>query len=272
MADELPAIDHIRIRMKILLTNDDGYNTPGILSLYHTLLQTHDVTLVAPDREKSAVGHGISLNSPLRLRKIQTPDNQNGWTVNGTPADCVKLALYELYTAPPDLVISGINPGSNTGVNVEYSGTAAAAREAAFNRITGIAVSIEIGSGNHLDFLGMAAFTADLIPQLLNFDLPPGTFLNINCPDNLVCHTNGIKITRQADNNVSRILVKKKDPRGRNYFWYDGLSPSKAASDTDNFALQQNYISISPLQCETTDKRSLSRLAELEKSVVISPN
>jgi 5'-nucleotidase len=251
--------------MKILLTNDDGYTAPGILALYHTLSRTHDVTLVAPDREKSAVGHGISLNRPLRLIPVRLPDRGDGWAVNGTPADCVKLALFELFNEPPDLVVAGINPGSNTGVNIDYSGTAAAAREAAFNDITGVAVSIEIGPAGHLDYQGMAAFIESFIPTLSSYTLSPGTFININCPDSRVGSTRGVKITRQARNNVSTGFAKKADPKGCSYFWYDRLSPCQAMEDTDIYALNHNYISISPLGIDTTDDHSLNRMADLDR-------
>jgi len=128
--------------MKILLTNDDGYNAPGILALYETLSSRHQVMLIAPDREKSAISHGITLNEPMRIDKVTLNNSGKGYSITGTPADCVKLGLFKFYTSPPDLVISGINPGSNTGVNINYSGTVGAAREAALNGISSMAVSI----------------------------------------------------------------------------------------------------------------------------------
>lgn len=252
--------------MNILLTNDDGYNAPGILALYRKLSQDHHVTLVAPDREKSAVGHGISLNQALRLQQKNITDEIGGYTVNGTPADCVKLALFELFTDPPDLVVAGINPGSNTGVNINYSGTAAAAREAAFNRITGIAASIEIGLQSDIDFTGMAEFISSLVPKIPSLELPNFTFLNINCPNCPVDQTRGVKITCQAGNNVSENFVKKRDPKGRPYFWYDGLTPALEMAGTDIDALKKSYISISPLQCDTTDSKTVDRLMSLEYS------
>ncbi len=251
--------------MKILITNDDGYTAPGLQILYATLQKNHDVTLVAPDREKSAVGHGISLNNPLRLEQVCLNNNSKGYSVNGTPVDCVKLALFEFFPSPPDLVIAGINPGSNTGVNINYSGTVAAAREAALNGIFSMAVSLEVGKYNHLDFSGMAIFIETLIEKISPFTITPGTFLNINAPDMLVNKTHGIKITRQSQDNVSKSFEKKTDPKTRPYFWYGRICLPESGLDTDTMALSQNYISISPLQCDTTDSDTMSLLMEIEQ-------
>ncbi len=250
--------------MRILLTNDDGYDAPGIMALYDALHPKHDLTLVAPDREKSAVGHGIGLNCPLRITQIKTSCGHDGFAVNGTPADCVKLALFELCEKPPHVVIAGINPGSNTGVNINYSGTAAAAREAVFNGIFGMAVSLEIRQKKCLDFKGMADFIDALIPKIGQFDLPAGTFLNINGPDNHIENCRGVKFTHQAENNVSKNFIKKTDPRGRSYFWYGPASHPKPGKNSDTHALSDNYISISPLQCNTTHTLALTGLKQLE--------
>jgi len=187
--------------MKILLTNDDGYNAPGILALYKTLRSCHDVILIAPDREKSAVGHGITLNEPMRIDTINSKGNDRVYAISGTPADCVKLGLSQIFTTPPDLVISGINPGSNTGVNVNYSGTVGAAREAAINGILSIAVSI-FTTGDDLDFNGVSRFIAQITDQIHDYCLPSGTFLNINAPSVPIDEVRGVKITRQASTNV----------------------------------------------------------------------
>ncbi len=251
--------------MKILITNDDGYAAPGIQILYETLQKNHEVTLVAPDREKSAVGHGISLNNPLRIESVRLDNGSKGYAVNGTPADCVKLALFELFATPPDLVIAGINPGSNTGVNINYSGTVAAVREAAINGIQAMAASLEVGQYNHLDFSGMAAFIETLIEKISSFTLAPGTFLNINAPDMPVDKTCGVKITRQSLENVSKGFEKRIDPKTRPYFWYGRICLPETGLDTDTMALSQNFISISPLQCDTTDGDTMYLLKEIEQ-------
>jgi 5'-nucleotidase len=248
--------------MKILLTNDDGYNAPGILALYKTLKPHHEVILIAPDREKSAVGHGITLNEPMRIETLNLNGGDEVYAISGTPADCVKLGLFELCTTPPDLVISGINPGSNTGVNINYSGTVAAAREGVFNGILSIAVSI-FRTENTIDFKGMSQFVARMVDKIHDFKLPPGTFLNINAPAIPVDEVKGIKITRQASNNVSKNFDKRTDPKNRSYYWYGNIDRTNEEPDTDVKALSQNYISITPIQCDMTDYKTMAKLESL---------
>ena len=249
--------------MKILLTNDDGYNAPGILALYDTLRSYHEVILIAPDREKSAVGHGITLNEPMRIDTINLNGGDEVYAIAGTPADCVKLGLFKLYTTPPDLVISGINPGSNTGVNINYSGTVGAAREAALNGILSMAVSI-FKKGGDLDFQGMAQFAAQLVNKIHGYELPSGTFLNINAPDIPIDEVRGIRITRQASNNVSKHFEKRTDPKNRSYYWYGRAEKMDDEPDTDVNALSQNYISITPIQCDITDYKTMLKLEPLQ--------
>lgn len=243
--------------MKILLTNDDGYNAPGIQALYETLCSHHDIILVAPEREKSAVGHGITLNEPIRIYKIHLNSGE-GYSITGTPADCVKLALFKLYTTPPDLVIAGINPGSNTGVNINYSGTAGAAREAALNGLLSMAVSIE--RSKTVDYQGMSRFIDDLLDKICDYNLPSGTFLNINAPDISLDKARGVKITRQDSNNISTQFNKRIDPKDRSYYWYGSPYQADSEPDTDVSALSQNYISMTPIQCDTTDYKTMALL------------
>jgi len=242
--------------MKILLTNDDGYSAPGIQALYETLRSYHEVILVAPDREKSAVGHSITLNDPIRIEKINLNGGGDGYAVTGTPADCVKLGLFELCATPPDLVISGINPGSNTGVNINYSGTVGAAREAALNGLLSMAVSIK--RGKIIDFQGMSRFIGQLVDKIYDYGLPSGTFLNINAPDISLDEVRGVKITRQASNNLSKQFEKRIDPKNRSYYWYGSLDQVDSEPDTDVNALLQNYISMTPIQCDITDYKTMA--------------
>lgn len=248
--------------MKILLTNDDGYNAPGILALYGTLRLDHQVILIAPDREKSAVSHGITLNEPMRIDKIRLPCGDDGYAITGTPADCVKLGLFKFYTTPPDLVISGINPGSNTGININYSGTVGAAREAALNSILSMAVSIR-KMGNTMDFQGMSEFVARLADKIHDYKLPVGTFLNINAPDLPINDVQGIRITRQAANNLSNHFEKRTDPKNRSYYWYGTTCQMDGTPDTDESALSQNYISMTPIQCDMTDYKTMTKLESI---------
>jgi 5'-nucleotidase len=249
--------------MKILLTNDDGYNAPGILSLYEALSVAHEVLLIAPDREKSAVSHGISLNQPMRIHKITLDNGSQGYGITGTPADCVKLGLFELCPSqPPDLIISGINPGCNTGVDINYSGTVGAAREGALNQILSMAVSIR-RSDKIMDLQGMSRFIAGLSEKVHDFDLPPGTFLNINAPDIPIDGVGGVRITRQAQDNVSKQFEKRVDPKNRFYYWYGDVNRITGETDTDVNALSQNYISITPIQCDNTDYRTMEKLTSI---------
>lgn len=236
--------------MKILITNDDGYRAPGILALYRALARDHEVILAAPDRERSAIGHGITLNQPLKYERVDLSCGGSGYAVAGTPADCVKLGLFEFYDHPPDLVISGINAGSNTGINLNYSGTAGAAREASLNGVTALAVSIQ--HGDVMDFSGMADYLGSLVGKVSDMGLPPGVFLNLNGPCIPIKEAQGVKITRQADNNLSTEFDRREDPRGKSYFWYGGMIPVRPEGDTDNDALLENYISITPIQCDMT--------------------
>ncbi len=246
--------------MKIFLTNDDGYKAPGINALYEELSACHEVTLIAPDREKSAVSHSISLHTPLRITKIKLDSQDSGYAVNGTPVDCIKLGLFEVFKGQPDLVISGINAGGNLGVDINYSGTAAAAREGALNGLPCMAVSLM--TGKHMDFKGMARFTAGMVLRVLEFELTPGTFLNINGPDSPIDQVSGVQITHPAQTNLSTRFDCRIDPRDRKYFWYGPMGGINAPAGTDAHAVKNNYISISPIRSGLTDDNGLHHLKD----------
>ncbi len=247
--------------MKILLTNDDGYASAGIQALYDVLSIDHDVLLAAPEGERSAIGHGITLHEPLRMHAVKLNGSGDGYAVSGTPADCIKLGLYKLYSQPPDLVISGINPGSNAGINLNYSGTVGAAREATLNNIPSIAISIKQGSV--MDYEGVALFVAGLGKKVVEMGLPTGTFLNVNVPDIPVKDVRGIKITRQASTNLSKDFEKRRDPKENLYYWYSRVEPGNGGKDTDISAVAENYISITPIQCDVTDYKTMLELEGL---------
>ncbi len=248
--------------MKILLTNDDGYRAQGIQTLFEHLSVHHDLTLVAPDTEKSAASHSLSLSQPLRLFPITLESGAPGYCVNGTPADCVKLALSEIFTTPPDLVLSGINIGSNMGIDIHYSGTVAGAREGALNGMAGMAVSIE--HGNFMDFKGMADVADFLISLLPSMELPPGVFLNINAPPDMeISRTSPMAVTSQFQDHLIRKLVHRKDPRNKDYFWYGQNEPVSGKPGTDTQALNQRRISITPLACDMTARKYMERIAGL---------
>ncbi len=248
--------------MKILLTNDDGYRAQGIQTLYEQLSDRHEVTLIAPDREKSAASHSLSLSAPLRLFPVTLESGAPAYCVNGTPADCVKLALSEIFATPPDLVLSGINIGSNMGIDIHYSGTVAGAREGALNGMAGMAVSIE--HGKFMDFKGMADVTDYLISLLPSMELPPGVFLNVNGPPDMeIFRTSSMVVTSQFQDHLIRKLVHRKDPRNKDYFWYGQNEPVSGKPGTDTEALNQKRISITPLVCDMTARTCMDRISEM---------
>ena len=244
------------------MTNDDGYQAPGIRALFNALKSDHEVTLAAPDREKSAVGHGITLHTPLKHQKVRLGHSGVGHAITGNPADCVKLALFDICDQTPDLVISGINAGSNTGLNINYSGTVGAAREAAINGIPAIAVSIQNGDG--MDFHGMAAYTASILDKAMDLDLPPGVFLNINAPAISFNRIAGTQVTSQADNNLINVFDRRQNPRELTYYWYAGMEQMVPCEGSDNSALLKNYISITPLQCDMTAHTAMDMVAKAD--------
>ena len=244
--------------MNILLTNDDGIHAEGLWAMEEALSRQHKVSVVAPDMERSAVGHSITLASPLRLVRVQT-NGAWGYAVNGTPADCVKLAVLEILNTRPDMVISGINPGPNVGVNLNYSGTVSAAKEAALMGITAISVSQTPPPASEYRFT--AGFVTTLIPKVMEKGLPSGTFLNVNIPACSPEEIEGVRITRQGMTRLEETFHKRTDPRNQSYYW-QGIESQvfDQEPDTDGAALCQKCISITPVQCDMTDYRSMERL------------
>jgi 5'-nucleotidase len=247
--------------MRVLLTNDDGIYAAGLWALFERFSKIHEVTIVAPDRERSAVGHGITLHMPLRATKVEVNGKGSVYAVSGTPADCIKLSVLELFTEKYDMVISGINPGANVGVNVNYSGTVAAAKEATLYGMQAIAVSIQ---GPKCDYYDEAAeFIVNLTEKVMQNPLPQGTFLNVNLPNMPLNEIAGVKISRQGTNFFYEYFRKGIDPRDRVYYWH-GCNPQSNIEhpDIDGQVLCDNYISITPIKCDMTD---YSLLDELKK-------
>lgn len=249
--------------MNILLTNDDGIYAPGLEALYRHLIVAHSVTVIAPDREQSAVGHGITLNEPLRVHPISLNNSFQGYAVSGTPADCIKMGILEILDAKPDMVISGINPGANVGVNINYSGTVAAAKEATLYGILAMAVSIHSHEVQNYD--EAAAFTKELAESLYTNGLPSGTFLNVNIPNRPLESVAGVRISRLDMDFFPEFIDKRLDPRKRIYYWQgcDSL-PTGKATDIDGAALCHDYISITPIKCDQTDYRVLEAMKRWE--------
>jgi 5'-nucleotidase len=245
--------------MNILLTNDDGIYAEGLWALHLDLSRNHTVFVIAPDRERTAVGHGITLHTPLRTNRINRNANEEGIAVNGTPADCVKLGIIELLAQRPDLVISGINPGANVGTNINYSGTVSAAREAALFGLPAIAVSMEGNNPDHLS--GIARFIGELAEYVYEKGLPFGTFLNVNIPGMHMEDVAGVRISRQSVSLLSEYFEKRNDPRNRTYYW-QGCDTRRVFEnpDTDGATLGNKYISITPIKCDMTDYSAMEDL------------
>lgn len=252
--------------MQILLTNDDGIHAAGLWALQRTLNQAHRVTVIAPDRERSAVGHAITLHRPLRAERVQLAIGQEGYAISGTPADCVKLGLGALMTQRPDMVIAGINAGSNVGINLNYSGTVAAAKEAALAGVAALAVSLRKPAADLLD--DAAAFVARLAATVMRRGLPAGTFLNVNLPDRPVSQAAGVRVRRMGLDSAAERFERRTDPRNRSYWWqgYQGFGQARAA-DTDRAALEQDYITITPVRCDMTDYDLLAAIGSWEQEL-----
>ena len=245
--------------MKILLTNDDGVYAPGLWTLFNHLHRCHEVTVVAPDRERSAIGHAITLSRPLRAMSVSVNGGQPAVAVNGTPADCVKFGLLEVLDLRPDLVVSGVNPGANVGVNINYSGTVAAAKEAALYGVPAMAVSIQGPACRHLD--SAARFALHMAEAIQRHGLPRGSLLNVNLPDLPLAEVAGVKISRQGLGRLDEYFEKRTDPRQRTYFW-PGTDTQRfeGEAEADGLALAQRFISVTPLKCDMTDEALYHRL------------
>ncbi len=240
--------------MRILLTNDDGVYAPGLRALRKELLTLGEVVVVAPATEQSAVGHSITLLTPLLTQEVLDEDNQFlGWAIEGKPADCVKLALLELLPEPPDVIISGLNAGSNAGINVLYSGTVAAAIEGAFFRRLSIAVSLEYTRAKPLDFGRAAALARTVIGQILAHRPAAGSLFNVNIPSLERGPIKGVRVVPQNTAPYAETFDRRVDPRGRTYFWTNpGYDCPEPHPDTDVTALAEGYVTVTPLQFNLT--------------------
>jgi 5'-nucleotidase len=246
-------------KLKILITNDDGIEAPGIAALAESLSEVGEVTIVAPLKEQSAIGHAITMQLPLRVINYKKNGDFFGYAVSGTPADCVKIGIRNLIEVPPDLVVSGINHGSNTAINIIYSGTVSAAREAAIMEIPSMAVSVT----NHeaTDFRFAAKISRLLALKLASNDLPLGTLLNVNVPDIPEDQIAGIKLTRQGKSKWDDIYVRRTDPYGKNYYWLTGnLMEVDTELETDQVAIRKNYVSVSPIHFDLTDYDTFEKM------------
>jgi 5'-nucleotidase len=253
-----------RRSLKILISNDDGIFALGVRTLANTLAQAgHRVTVVCPDRERSATGHGLTLHQPIRAEPVQSifDDRVIAWSCSGTPADCVKFALSAVLTERPDFVFSGINHGPNLGTDVLYSGTVSAAMEGALEGIPSIAFSL--ASFTHLEFQTAAEFALQLIERLVPSQLPHCPLLSVNIPSVAKAEIAGVLVTRQGLRRYIEKFEKRLDPRGKNYYWLVGeiIEDIEQPEDinlpphilTDVQAIRDRYITITPLQYNFTN-------------------
>lgn len=247
--------------MRILLTNDDGIFAEGLQTLVQKIKKIAETYVVAPDHEQSATGHAITMHRPLRAEKVQYYHSPEipAWSVNGTPADCVKLAVEAILPCRPDLVISGINRGANLGTDVIYSGTVSAAFEGVILGIPAIAASLTEYNNPHYEFA--AAFIARLAQEFIRQEKPRDLLLNVNIPGCAPEEITGVAVCRLGVRQYKNTFEKRTDPRGRTYYWLAGeLVDGEAESDTDVAANKACKISITPITHELTDFRLLDHI------------
>ncbi len=238
--------------LNILVTNDDGIHSKGIKALSDALKELGDVYVVAPDRERSAAGHSLTIHHPLRVEEL----SENRFSVDGTPTDCVNLAVNGLLPVRPDLVVSGINKGGNLGDDITYSGTVSAAMEGTLLGIPSVAVSL----ATKRDFIfGPAArFARKVAAYILDHGIPSDTLLNVNVPNLPEEEIKGYRVTRQGKRVYGDAAVEKVDPRGRKYYWIGGDDLGfEHVEDSDFQAVFDGYISITPLHLDLTNYRSM---------------
>jgi 5'-nucleotidase len=239
----------------ILITNDDGIHAPGLRALATALAGLGTVSIVAPSQERSAAAQSLTLRQPIYFDQLADRE----YAVEGTPADAVILAFHSLLKEPPDIVVSGINPGANAGENVYYSGTVGAAMEAAINGVPAVAVSVAY-KGLKLDFAAAGQFTQELVPLILREGLPKGVLLNVNIPQDW---TGEVRVTRQSSKITRNVLKPGTDPRGRRYFWLSEQQLTGGIeAHTDQAAIRDGAISLTPLVIDQTHAPSVEHLSQ----------
>lgn len=237
--------------MQILLTNDDGIYAPGLAALEHELLQLGDVCVVAPATEQSGVSHSITFLSPLICKEVYEGQRRRGWAVEGSPADSVKIGIFEFCPRRPDLVVSGINGGLNAGINVLYSGTVAAAIEGAFFGISSVAVSLEFDE--HAQYEKAARMARGVIEQILERKGPGPQLYNLNMPTRAMSEPSAVRVVPMGVSRYGEHYIKRKDPRGRTYYWATNEPPPPPGeNETDLTALAKGLVTLTPLQFDMT--------------------
>ncbi len=238
--------------MRILITNDDGIHAPALRVLQEALRPFGTVVVVAPDRDQSASSHALTLHRPLRVTRIA----DDVYSVDGTPTDCVVISANGLLPEPPELVVSGINHGPNMGEDVTYSGTVAAAMEGVMQGVP--ALSVSLVTREPADFKEPAGFVRELLRKVAERGMGRGTLLNVNLPHRPWAEIKGVRVTRLGTRIYRDSLVEKTDPRGKAYYWIGGLEPVwKREEGTDFQAVEEGYVSVTPLSLDLTDYKTL---------------
>lgn len=248
----------------IFVTNDDGISSPGILFLVSIAKQFGDVVVIAPDKPQSGMGHAITINSTLRINKTNYHNVMIEYSCSGTPVDCVKMAVNKILPRKADLILSGINHGSNSSINVIYSGTMSAAIEGALENAPSIGFSLS-DYGIDADFSQAKKEVEKIISETLKHKLPKGVCLNVNIPKLKSDELRGIMVCRQATANWVEEFEERHDPYGRPYYWLTGkfVNFEPEATDTDEWALANGYISVVPTQCDLTAHKNLDHLKKI---------
>lgn len=244
----------------ILVTNDDGITAPGLKALVEVASEKGRVVVIAPDSPQSGMGHAITVNNPIRIDKSEVFGKTEAYTCSGTPVDCVKVGIFHILKRKPDLIISGINHGSNAASNVIYSGTMSAAVEGSMESIPSIGFSLDDFS-HEADFKPTQHYAKIIIDKALNSDFPDSICLNVNVPKLPLNELKGIKVCRQAMAFWEDRFDEREDPLGKKYYWLTGkFKDQEEAEDTDMAALKNGYISVVPVQFDMTAHHTISRL------------
>lgn len=256
--------------MNILITNDDGIHSESLLPLKEALGQIGKVTIIVPDRERSASAHSITLHKPLRVKEVRLPDSSKALITNGTPSDCVVLGVLEIMERAPDLVVSGINRGPNLAEDMTYSGTVCAAMEGALLGINSFSLSVT--SYEAQDFAFAAKFGEALAKILVRNPLPKNVFLNVNIPDLPEEQIKGIEVTRQGKGKYQGVVNKGVDPKGRPYYWLAGeFDPGELEEGTDLKAIAEGKISITPVKLDLTAYELVPELKNMLGGILKCP-
>jgi len=254
--------------LRILLTNDDGVTAPGLVALAQRLRPLGEVLVVAPERQQSATSHSATLHKPIRVAPAQVAEGVLAYACSGTPSDCVALGVANLSSGPVDIIAAGINHGRNLGIDVTYSGTAMAALEGCIKGFSSFAISAGPSEGKEIPELHLqtaADFAAWLCSWLHDHPLPPGVFLNVNVPTLPADQIRGLRLTRLGRRRYEDVLERRVDPWGQPYFWRGLLvKGDEQKTDTDEYALEHGFISLTPLQSDLTAKDLLAQLEQLD--------